>query len=234
MVGADKIIGSIPLDYSNLVVDASPCEFGLTVGGFVALWMRKRLTGWWLDPHGSVFKQQRRFLGSDLFNLLWNSRCRSPNGIMGDAVQQSCPTLMDIYCFFWIVGPGHTHKLILMSPPASCCSLSFPVTSYFWVYLPYFSSCQCREVVEGKSDADTQRQSGDSEAASRLLRHGGSSNATSVNHDCILSPFNRRAQSQYVTSKTRIIFLEQQRLKDSWNLLSAHRFLHLDSLISWI
>lgn len=46
MVGADKIIGSIPLDYSNLVVDASPCEFGVTVGGFVGLWMRNRLTGW--------------------------------------------------------------------------------------------------------------------------------------------------------------------------------------------
>lgn len=46
MVGADKIIGSIPLDYSNLVADVSPCEFGLAVGRFVGLWMWNRLTGW--------------------------------------------------------------------------------------------------------------------------------------------------------------------------------------------
>lgn len=31
MVAADKIIGSISLEYSNLVVDVGPGEFGLTV-----------------------------------------------------------------------------------------------------------------------------------------------------------------------------------------------------------
>lgn len=63
-----------------------------------------------------------------------------------------------------------------------------------------------------------------------LLRRGGSSHAAAVKHSCVLSPFglgvenriclfstcNRRAQSQYVTSETRILFLEQQRLNHSW------------------
>lgn len=90
---------------------------------------------------------------------------------MGDAVQQSCPMLMDIYCIFWTVGAGHTHALILMSPPASCCSLLFFIFSCYLLFLGVFAGVQqlsVREVVEGKSDADTQRQSGDSEAASRL------------------------------------------------------------------
>lgn len=158
--------------WSNLVVDVSPGEFGLTLDGFVgfpdaepSVWP----DGDWI--RAARFLNNSAVFGFRSFNLLWNWRCCSTNGIMGDAAQQSCPTLMDIYCFFWSVGDGHTHALILMSPPASsCCSpLSFfPLFSYFWVYLPCFSSCQCPEVVEGKSDADTQRQSGDSEAASRL------------------------------------------------------------------
>lgn len=155
---------------------------------------------------------------------------------MGDAVQKSCPTVMDIYCFFWTVGAGHTHALILMSPPAaSCCSPLFLFSCYL-LFLGVFAVFQQLSVPRsrgGKSDADTQRQSGDSEAASRLnsritsetwrlLRRPISESQlhpesiwTLENHIYLFSICNRRAQSQYVTSKTRIIFLEQQRLKHS-------------------
>lgn len=163
MVAAGQITGSIP------PVDVSAGAFGPPVDGFTGLWMRNRPTGWWLDP--ARLSNANAVFGFRCFNLLWNPSCCSTNGIMGDAVQRSCPAVMDIYCFFWTVGAGHTHALILMSPPAaSCCSPLFLFSCYL-LFLGVFAVFQQLSVPRsrgGKSDADTQRQSGDSEAASRL------------------------------------------------------------------
>lgn len=103
---------------------------------------------------------------------------------MGDAVRQSCPKLMDIYCIFWTVGAGHTHALILMSPPPSCCSLLF---YSFLLYLIFGCICRVSAVVSAvkwwRGRVTLIRR--DSLGAARpphvstigsLLRHGGSSN----------------------------------------------------------